>query len=119
MIKLRDLIIIICLLGAAVFLYFYNDKGEGCIVQIDYNGYRCEEVDFSSLRDNEVRTFYLHGTIIKVDKNGACFKYSDCTGKICVKSGKINKVGQTVVCLPQKVSIRIEGSNAQFDGITG
>lgn len=119
MIKLRDFIIIICLLGISALLYFYNDKGKGSYVQIDYNGYRYEEVEFSSFGEDEVRTYYVNETKIIVDKNGAYFAQSPCKGQVCVNSGKINKSGQTVVCLPQKVSIRVEESENEFDAITG
>lgn len=119
MIKLRDVLIVLCLLGLSTGLYFLNNKGEGSIVQIDYNGYRYAEVDYTELKDDEVLTYYLNGTIIIVDKDGAYFKESTCSGQVCVESGKVNKVGQTVVCLPNRVSIRIEGNDAEFDGITG
>ncbi|PKM63383.1 MAG: hypothetical protein CVU97_00140 [Firmicutes bacterium HGW-Firmicutes-21] len=119
MIKLRDIIIIICLLGAAAGIYIYNDKGEGSRVQIDYDGYKYAEIEFMAFADDEEQRIHINGTTVVIDKYGAYFAHSDCKDKICVRSGKINRVGQTVVCLPLRVSIRIEGEKAEFDGITG
>lgn len=34
----------------------------------------------------------------------------NCPDKVCVKTGKISRVGQSIVCLPNKVAVYIEGS---------
>ena len=119
MIRIRDIAIIICLLAIALLLRIYNDKGEGSVVQIDYDGYRYAEVDFTSLSEGEEQVFYINGTVVVVDNNGAFFTDSVCRGRVCIHIGRINKVGQTSVCVPQRVSIRIEGGDAEFDAVTG
>ncbi|MDR1664988.1 MAG: NusG domain II-containing protein [Clostridiales bacterium] len=44
-------------------------------------------------------------------KNGAAaFIASDCPDKICVRTGFLSRAGQTAVCLPNKVSLRIVGA---------
>ncbi len=119
MIRLRDVVIILCLLGLAAFFFIINDKGEGSRVRIEYNGDLYTEIYYMSLEENEERIIHLNGTVIVVDKNGAYLAESECPTKSCVRSGRINRVGQTVVCIPQRVSIRIEGGNAEFDAKTG
>ena len=45
--------------------------------------------------------------------------HSDCPEKICIKSGWINKTGELIVCVPNKVVISIYGKgNDYFDVIT-
>jgi hypothetical protein len=118
-IKLRDMIVIVCLLAVSALFYFYMTDGNGSIAEIEADGSRVAEVDFSALGENEVKTFEINGVTVKVDREGAYFEKSECTGQVCVKSGKINKAGQTAVCLPQRVSIQISGNNVQYDGVTG
>lgn len=35
---------------------------------------------------------------------------SDCLNKVCISAGKISKVGQWIICLPNDVFVLIEGS---------
>lgn len=112
--------VMVCLLAVAALLYFYyyRPADNGSVVEIDYDGNRVAEVDFSQLAENEEKTFEINGVTIKVDREGAYFAESICKGQVCVKSGRVNKAGQTVVCLPQRVSIHIIGGS-RYDGITG
>ncbi|MDD2503579.1 MAG: NusG domain II-containing protein [Clostridia bacterium] len=41
---------------------------------------------------------------------GVSIKEASCPDQICVNWGNINKPGQTIVCLPHKVVIRIIGN---------
>ena len=47
---------------------------------------------------------------ITLDQNGVYVSDVVCPDRICVKTGIIDKVGQSIVCLPNKVQIYIEGS---------
>ncbi len=53
-------------------------------------------------------------------KNGEVIMTSaDCHNQICVRSGPISKVGQSIICLPHRVSVEIVGSELQeVDDIT-
>ncbi len=118
MIKLRDIIIIVLLLGVAGLALVVANKGEGNIAVVEHNGVAVQRVDFSSLSD-EI-TVETNGTVIVIDKSGARFVRSVCPSQVCVKGGTINKVGQILVCLPQRVSVRIEGEGEpEFDAMTG
>ena len=35
---------------------------------------------------------------------------ADCKGQDCVDIGKISRSGQTILCLPNKVAVTIEGA---------
>ena len=38
---------------------------------------------------------------------------------LCVKTGKIRYAGQSIVCLPHKVAVRIVGGASALDAVTG
>lgn len=58
-------------------------------------------------------------TMIKIDEGAAQVTQSDCPEKICIKTGKIRHEGEIIVCVPNRVVIRINGKrNNLFDVIT-
>ena len=44
---------------------------------------------------------------------------SDCPNQDCVHSGAISRAGQSVVCLPARVAVTLEGAAADYDLIAG
>ena len=58
------------------------------------------------------------GIVFEVRDGAVRFLSSDCPDKICVHTGFIRTAGQYAVCLPYKLSLRIDGKNAP-DAVTG
>lgn len=48
-----------------------------------------------------------HNTVIIKDGK-AYMKDADCSDKTCINQGKISKVGEAVVCLPNGVILEVE-----------
>ena len=45
---------------------------------------------------------------IVVVENGSCYmKWADCPDKICVKTGKISDNSKSIVCIPNKVMVKV------------
>ena len=42
---------------------------------------------------------------------------ADCPDKLCVKTGRISKTGETIVCLPHRVVVEIIGAAADDSGV--
>ena len=56
------------------------------------------------------------GTITVIIENGSVrIKDSPCPNKICMKTGKINRQGEQIICAPGKTAVFIKGSGK--DGI--
>ena len=56
------------------------------------------------------------GTNILVIKDGyAYLTYADCPDKTCVGTGKINRTGQSIICLPNRLSVIIKGEASEDD----
>jgi len=77
----------------------------------------------SKLNLNEEQELAVVGpignTIVKIDRGKAQVIHSDCPEKICVKTGKISRAGEIIVCVPNKVVVRINGRRKNhFDVIT-
>lgn len=103
--KKADIILALCLIIAAfaLFIGFYLFKTSGKKVIVRQNN----KTVYSGLLSNDNQINLKHNTVVIKD-NKAYMKCADCKNQICVKTGKISKSGETVVCLPNKVIIEIE-----------
>lgn len=50
----------------------------------------------------------LEGNEIVIENGYVYMKAATCPDKVCVRSGKISKKGEQIICLPNKVIVRIE-----------
>lgn len=71
------------------------------------------------LGGGERKTIVLQGktaeVTIEVDGSRMRFVSSRCPDHTCERTGWISRVGQTAVCLPNRVMIKITGSSAEHD----
>ena len=113
--RIGDLIAI-CLvisLAAIVFASYLvvSKPVENAKVQIYQNNELIKEFDLNSPEKIE---FVIEGEYynkIVIEDGKVCFEEADCPGTDCVHSGKISKPGRSLVCLPNKVEIRITGDS--------
>ena len=51
-------------------------------------------------------------------KNGRVhFVHSPCQNKQCISHGWISKAGETVACLPNRISVSLSGRESRFDAL--
>lgn len=53
--------------------------------------------------------------ILRVEDGEAFLIYADCPDKTCINTGRIRYVGESIICLPNKISIVIHGDTE--DGV--
>lgn len=46
-------------------------------------------------------------------------KAASCPDKLCENTGEIKRAGQSIVCLPAKVSVTLESENTDLDAVVG
>lgn len=98
-------VIIIC--AAAFFIMNAKDNSSGYGV-IYSDGKAVSRVPLD--RYGSFAVPGIEGMIFSVDENGICVKESDCPDKICVKTGSIDQKYASAVCLPNKVTVTVEGA---------
>ena len=105
-----DIIIIsaILLVSLVLLLVVTLCKKEGTVVVVEIDG---TVVATYPLDKNE--TYSLNGgTNNLVIENGRAYlNYSNCPDHTCEKTGKIQYVGQSIICLPNKVAITIKNES--------
>ncbi len=114
--KLRSDVILIGVLlivSLSVFLFMVFTSEDGDKVVVSVNGVTVAEYSLSI--DG---VYYLNnGTNVLVIEDGyAYMREANCPGfQDCVETGKISKVGQSIVCLPNTVVVEIVGERKGDD----
>ena len=107
----KDIIMIGIIIMIAVILYFgikpFIKEGENAEILLD--GKVIKTLDLS--RDASYSPEGME-VVFEVKDGKARFVSSDCPDKICVNTGFIDKKGQTAVCLPNRLVLRIAGGDA-------
>ena len=106
--KKLDIIVISAITVIAVisllFIFLFKEAGSVCVVEVD------GEIvgEYSLMLDGE---FVLNGgTNTLVISGGEAYMInSHCPDHTCENTGKVKYVGQTIVCLPNKLSVTVRG----------
>ena len=56
-------------------------------------------------------------TKINIDNGKVRFSSAPCAKKYCIHQGWINKANQTIICIPNQISISIVGAKRKYDSI--
>ena len=61
-----------------------------------------------------------HRIVLRIENKSIRILYADCPRQYCVHSGPVRAAGDILICVPNKLVIRIEGKKKNsFDVITG
>ena len=103
-----DMIVIaaILLLSVALLLVMTLTREEGATVVVEIDG---KTVATYSLYQNGEYSLNGGTNVLVIENGQAYLNYSNCPDHTCEKTGKIQYVGQTIVCLPNLLTITIKG----------
>lgn len=60
------------------------------------------------------------GNRLRIEGGEAFMTWASCPDGLCIRQGRISRVGETVVCLPHQVVVEvIKGKPSDLDGIAG
>jgi len=119
------IVLLLIMAGLAWFIrdYVWSNTGNNMAV-IEVNGQHYEKLSLNedtkfkiNFPDNKYIELTVENEEIWISEETV-----DCPEKICVKTGKISRPGESIVCLPNKTVIYIEGSlnndNQEIDDIS-
>lgn len=114
-IKWGDCVIIalVLALALAIGLPFYLRPSDHLTCEILQNGAVVRTIP---LTDAVEETITIEGetvtNVIEITSGGVRFAESDCPDQVCVRSGLLTRAGQSAVCLPNRVIVRLTGAEA-------
>lgn len=100
------------LLAAALFVFhFAAPKPDTAAVTITVDNQTVATLSLSEDTVYKVKT--AEGYNVVVVEDGRVFvRDADCKNHVCVKSRAISRAGETIVCLPHKVTVSVVGGEA-------
>lgn len=114
--KKFDIIIIlsfvfISIVSAVWFMLSSNKKYENRYAEIYVEGVLYKKIQLTENMEEMTIPIEtkLGRNVIHISAGKINMADADCHDKVCVRSGTIDKVGQTIVCLPHKVVVEIKG----------
>lgn len=102
----------VALLSYVVFSFaIFGEQAEGIEVFVD--GKRYASYSFADITDEKILKIETENgfNVLKITEKGAVMTNASCPDKMDVKSGEISKAGQMIICVPNKVSVRVTGKN--------
>lgn len=131
-----DGLVALCVAALAIGLAVFQWRGETqealtAVVSVD--GAEVDRFSPEDLREHP-RTYTGNGYTLTValgidcegpalnsrppsGKSGLCVLLSDCPTQDCVHTGIIARGGQSIVCLPARIIVRLEGGPAEEGGV--
>ncbi|MBF1045832.1 MAG: NusG domain II-containing protein [Peptostreptococcus sp.] len=117
--KKRDIIlfgIVAILIVQGVLINKYMNSGQGARVEVYvenklYNTYPLDKDQKISIKEKNARINNIH-----IHDKGVEMTKANCPDKVCIHTGFIDKPGQSIVCLPHKINIKIiSDDDSQLD----
>lgn len=103
--------IIISIISAVWFMVSSNKQSQNKYAEIYVEGTLYKRIKLT--KDMQETTFTIKtnlGTnVVNISDGKIRMLDSNCHDKVCVRSGFIDKIGETIVCLPHKIVIEIKG----------
>lgn len=107
------LVIIVLVVGlAGIILVNSTDKGKTAIIKVDGK-------EFETILLQNDTLIKVNGVEIVVENGEIYVADSTCSDKVCIRSGRISKSGEGIICAPNRVSIEIDGKSDLPDAMTG
>lgn len=106
-------VILLAALGLGLFFLGLGAGTGSVTVEIRRDGQLVESIPLT--QDKRVTVDGDYTNVIVVRDGAVWMESSDCPGADCVHSGKISAAGRAIVCLPNRVEVRLVGEKQ--DGV--
>lgn len=106
--------LVILLIGAAITWWIlWQGKKEGTVAHIYQNGKEIKVIHLDMVTEKEQLTIYGENgkyNQIQIENGKISIIDASCPDKICIETGAIQNDLVPIVCLPNKLMIKIEGA---------
>lgn len=106
----------VLLIIISIFFIMINiTKKEGKTAVVYYEDKEILKIDLNTNKEYTVKG-YLGDVVLEVKNNKIRVKEENSYNHICSKEGYISESGKSLICLPNKIIIKIDGKS-EIDGV--
>lgn len=106
-------------LGGALALFLLVTRQAGGTASVQIDGETVLELSLDEDARIELGEAG-HGNLLIIENGTARVAAADCPDQVCVRQGAVRYNGESIVCLPHKLIVTIEGGQGSgVDGSTG
>ena len=125
---IRDVVVLSLLVAGCfcVFIAFGRPEETGRFVVVSVSGVEIERVplDLSPVTNIDITGDGSDKptNFLRIEDGKAYMTGADCPDGLCIRQGAISHVNESLVCLPNKVVVYIDGAeagDAQIDAVSG
>lgn len=109
------LIVALLLLAGSVWLAARFLRQEGAVVEVRV-GEVTETFPLGEDREYTVEDGDHRNTIV-IASGRVCMGSANCPDQVCVRTGWIEYEGETIVCLPHKIVVSLNGGGNGYDAV--
>ena len=113
---------VVLLLAAGLAVWFWGGLSSGGTTAVVSVGTEeVQRIDLRSLQEPMTLTLddLPYPVTVTLWNDGVEVTQSQCPGQDCMHSGKIQRSGESIVCLPNRLMIRLEGGKSAVDAVVG
>ena len=116
--KPGDYVVIVIVIAVVTFLLYQYvfSSSQGTEVQVTSQAFQ------RSFSFNEDRVVEVEGplgiTRVVIDAGEVWVSDSPCREKICIKMGEKQRVGEQIVCVPNRIIVEVKGEHSKVDWVT-
>ena len=124
MVTKRDIILIMILVIIALIsfavLHYWGNGQERIAAEISVDGKPVHYVALQNMQQQKELSVQgpLGDTIVQVREGEARIIESPCPDKICVRAGWVKLAGQSAICVPNRIILRIVSEDNKVDSIS-
>lgn len=108
-----ELVFVFLMVAAAIFgllWYHFGNSTPGTMVEITQGSKVIGSFPLGVDREIPIEVEGVQTNLLRIADEKVEMEWADCPDQICVKHRMISCVGETIVCLPNKVVVSIIGS---------
>ena len=117
-IRKADLILLAAIVAAAVLCalrFRPKEAGSGAVVSVTVDGSEYGRWPLAEDRTVEIKNGE-QVNVLRIEDGAAFIESADCKNQLCVASAPVSRIGQRIVCLPNRVVAEIRGAEGNADG---